>query len=73
MPNTDEVLAITIPLHPMPAPGPASLIPRVRDVDRNKINMAASTLSLSQAQFMRLVLVHCAEAVLDEHGVPYDD
>ena len=57
---------ITINLLTIPDTGSAAIIPRVTMEDRNKINRAALAIGMSQAQFMRTVLVRAAEQVLEE-------
>lgn len=66
-------LAITVPLEPIPPTGNACLVPRMLAVDRNLVTDAALTLGMTQAQFMRAILINGAKQVLQMHGVETGD
>ena len=57
---------INVGMFSNPPPGDIQLIARVKNADRNKINIAAQKLNMTQAQFLRSALVGVAEAVLRE-------
>ena len=57
---------VTINLLTIVETGGAPVIPRVTMADRIKINKAAAAIGMTQAQFMRTVLVRAAEAVIKE-------
>lgn len=59
---------ILLNLYPTPPQGQHGVIPRLSLEDRNMVNDAARALNMSQAKFMRTVLVNAARKVLDELG-----
>jgi len=57
---------VTVDLMNSPPTGAAMLLTRLRQSDVSKVNTAANTLGMTQADFLRRALVGVAEAVIAE-------
>lgn len=64
-----SVPVITINLLEIPPPGQAQLLARVTYEDHARANDAAKLLGMSQAQFLRTVIIRAADKILEEAGV----
>lgn len=60
---------VLVHLLEIPPAGSAQLLARVSYEDHARVNDAARLLGMTQAQFLRTVLVRAADKVLEEHGV----
>jgi uncharacterized protein (DUF1778 family) len=59
---------IMIDLTESPSKGLDQMLVRCRTADKNDVRKAADMLGITQAEFMRTVIVQCARKVIQEYG-----
>jgi uncharacterized protein (DUF1778 family) len=64
----DPLLQVLVSLIEIPEQGNAKVLIRMSDADRAMVTKAARTIEMSQAKFIRTVIVNAARKVLDEMG-----
>lgn len=63
-----EVSFVLIDMSNVPRPGDAQMIIRIRQEDREAVDLAAQALGMKQAEFLRTAAINVAKKVIAENA-----
>jgi len=66
--SIDKVSMVLIDLTILPVGGSAHMMIRISQEDKNMVDLAAQTLGLTQADFLRVAVVNTANKVISENA-----